>query len=251
MKAIGDGREVVEKVVDAHGGAARWHSLEAVEAVISVRGFLFAIKRRPILDRIRVRASIHEPKFVFYGYPRAGRNSVFVGNEEVCITSGDNQVLVSRQQPRAAFRHFRQQLYWDALDFTYFGGYATWNYLVTPFLFLKKNIRFEELEPLPSDSEYLPRLRVSFPEGFPTHCQKQIFYFDRNYHLRRLDYTAEVISRWARGAHYCDNYQDFEGFKVPTKRRVYPLFVGSRRLPGPIIVALDIHDFRPIHVQES
>ena len=251
MTAIGDGREVVNKVIETHGGAARWHSLEAVEALISVRGFLFAVKRRPILDRISVWASTRQPSFVFYDYPRTGRNSEFIGNEDVRITSGDNQVLVSRQQPRSAFRHFRRQLYWDALDFTYFGGYATWNYLTTPFLFLRKNIRFEELEPLPTDSEYLPRLQVSFPEGFPTHCQKQIFYFDRNYHLRRLDYTAEVISRWARGAHICDNYQDFEGFKVPTKRRVYPLLLGSKPLPGPIIVAIDIHDFRPIHAQES
>jgi hypothetical protein len=41
-------RKIIEKVVEAHGGASRWRKLEAVEAIISVRGFLFKAKRRPI-----------------------------------------------------------------------------------------------------------------------------------------------------------------------------------------------------------
>jgi hypothetical protein len=74
---------IIEKVIEAHGGATRWRELEAVEAIISVRGFLFKAKRRPILDHVRVMASTREPQFTFYDYPRIGRNSEFIGNEEV------------------------------------------------------------------------------------------------------------------------------------------------------------------------
>ena len=35
---------------------------------------------------------------------------------------------------RAQFSHWRRSLYWDALDFAYFSGYAMWNYLSLPFL---------------------------------------------------------------------------------------------------------------------
>jgi len=237
-----DVRKIVEKVIEAHGGASRWRELEAVEAIISVRGFLFKAKRRPILNRVRIRASTREPTFTFYDYPRAGRNSEFIGNEEVRITDADNKVLASRLQPRTAIRQLRRQLYWDALDFTYFGGYATWNYLVTPFLFIRDDLHVERIKPLSADSEYPLRLKVSFPRDFPTHCKTQTFYFDRNYLLRRLDYTAEVVSRWARAAHICENYQDFDGIKFPTKRRVLPLFVGTKPLTGPVIVAIDIHE---------
>ena len=66
----GDVRKIVDKVIEAHGGAARWRKLDAVEAVISVRGFLFKAKRRPILNRVRIRASTREPKFTFFDYPR-------------------------------------------------------------------------------------------------------------------------------------------------------------------------------------
>lgn len=246
--ADNDVQKIVETIVEAHGGASRWRKLEAIEAIISVRGLLFKAKRRPILNRVRVRASTREPRFTFHEYPRAGRNSEFIGNEQVRITDTDGQVLVSRAEPRSAIRRLRRQLYWDALDFTYFGGYATWNYLVTPFIFLRDDFYFETLGTLSADSEFPLRLRVRFPQDLPTHCQEQVFYFDGNYFLRRLDYTAEVVSRWADAAHICENYQDFDGIKFPTKRRVLPLLMGDKPLAGPVIVAIDIHE---LHLKED
>ncbi|NTV43073.1 MAG: hypothetical protein HGA63_07210 [Syntrophobacteraceae bacterium] len=62
--------------------------------------------------------------------------------------------------------------------------------------------------------------------------------------MRRLDYTAEVVGQWAHAAHFCEGYRDFGGFKAPTRRRVRPLWWGSRPLPGPTLVALEIHDIR-------
>jgi hypothetical protein len=151
-------------------------------------------------------------------------------------------MIAGRRQPRPAIKSLRRQLYWDELDFIYFGGYATWNYLVTPFLFLREGFYFEKLGPSAAAPEFPLRIKVGFPDDVPTHCKTQIFYFDRGYLLRRLDYTAEVVSRWARAAHICENYQDFDGFKIPTTRRVFPLLFGNQPLKRPIIVALDIHE---------
>jgi hypothetical protein len=238
-----DVRNMVEKVIEAHGGSARWKNLEAVEAVISAWGFLFKAKRRPVLNRIRVRASTREPHFTFYDFPRPGQAAELIGDKEVRIIGADHQLIAGRHQPRLALKSLRRQLYWDDLDFIYFGGYATWNYLVTPFLFLRDDFYFEELEPLAAAPEFPLRLKVGFPDDVPAHCKTQIFYFDRNYLLRRLDYTAEVVSRWAHAAHVCENYQDFDGFKIPTTRRVFPLLFSSQPLKRPVIVALDIHEF--------
>ena len=245
-----DAAKIVEKVFQAHGGAGRWKNLAAVEAVISVRGFLFKAKRRPVLDRVRVRASTREPNFTFYDYLQPGHTGELRGDEEVRITGLKNEVLSSRRRPRSAIQGLRRQLYWDALDFIYFGGYATWNYLVTPFIFLRGGFQFEKLAPLTADPDSGVRLQVIFPDDLPTHCKRQIFYFDRNYLLRRLDYTAEVVSRWAHAAHICEDYQSFDGLKVPTKRRVLPLPIGNKPLPGPVIVAIDIHEFELISSAE-
>ena len=164
--------ELVREVVEAHGGAALWARLEALEAEISAWGFLFPAKRRRPLRHVRVWASTREPHFMFHDTPRPGLRSELLGAEEVRILD-ERGVVESRRQPRLAFRSLRRQFAWDDLDFTYFGSYATWNYLLTPFLFLRPGFRFELLEPRESATGLLSRLKVTFPSDLPTHCTTQ------------------------------------------------------------------------------
>jgi hypothetical protein len=242
-----DPNYILQKTIDAHGGLALWNSLEAIEADISAWGFLFTAKQRPILNHVKVTAKAHEPRFLFHDFPSPGLTGELIRNDEVRISESDGKIVARRLQPRSAFRGIRRFFYWDALDFIYFGGYATWNYFVSPFLFLRDGFQFEVLESR-SDSS-LPRVRlgVTFPQDLPTHCRRQIFYFDKNWYVRRLDYTAEVIGHWAHAAHFCENYRDFDGFKAPTQRRVHPL-LGKRPLPGPTLVAIEIHDIHPVRI---
>jgi hypothetical protein len=237
---------IIRKIVDAHGGVENWHSLEAIEAEISVWGFLFTAKHIPVMNRIRVRALTRQPRFTFLDFPQLGQIGEFVGDEEVYISGSDGKAEARRVNPRSAFRGLRRLFYWDSLDFVYFGGYATWNYLITPFLFLRNGFKFEELEPFSGPFGTWSRLCVTFPDDIPTHCKTQILYFDENWVLRRLDYTAEVVGRWAHAAHLCDEYREFDGLKIPTRRRVFPLVLGNKPLPGPTLVAIDVHDVRHI-----
>ena len=240
--------ENLKRVFDAHGGEKYWNTLEAIEAIISVRGFLFTAKRVPILDRVRVRAMIREPRFTFSDFPQPGWTGECIGDQEVTIRNSVGKIVERRVHPRLAFQKPRRLFYWDSLDFIYFGGYATWNYLVTPFLFLHNGFQFEELGAFSGPSGTWSRLRVTFPDDIPTHSRTQVFYFDEQSLLRRLDYTAEVVEHWAHAAHLCDEYREFDGLKIPTRRRVFPLLFGTRPLPGPTLVAIDVHDVRPIPV---
>jgi len=237
---------LINKIIDAHGGAEYWNTLEALEAEISVRGFLFTAKRVPVLNRVQVRALTREARFSFLDFPQPSQTGNFFGNEKVCITGSHMKAYMERLNPRSAFRNIRRWFYWDSLDFIYFGGYATWNYFLTPFLFLRKGFQFHELDPINGFFGTWSRLRVIFPDDIPTHSRTQIFYFDEHFLLRRLDYTAEVVGRWAHAAHLCDEYREFEGLKIPTRRRVFPLMFGNKPLPGPTLVAIDVHDLRPV-----
>lgn len=238
--------EYLKKILDAHGGEDYWRSLEAVEATISVQGLLFTMKRIPVLNHKRVRAEIWQPRFSFLDFPRPGQSGEFIGDEEVHIEDSSGNIVEQRLQPRSAFSSPRRMIYWDSLDFLYFGGYATWNYLITPFLFLRGGFTFEELEPVQGSFGTWTRLRATFPDDIPTHCRTQTFYFDEQSLLRRLDYTAGVIGSWAHAAHLCDKYRVFGGLKVPTRRRVVPTISGDRALPGPTLVAIDVHELRPV-----
>lgn len=244
-----DPERLIDEVIEAHGGAARWNALKSLEAELSVWGLLLTTKRRPLLNHIRVLASAHEPRVAFLDFPLPGQTGEFIGDREVRILDDCGGVLAKRERPRVAFRGLRRLLFWDDLDFLYFAGYAIWNYLTTPFLFLRNGFAFQVMEPLSDMPAAWTRLRVDFPNGLPTHCRRQEFFFDEQRLLRRLDYTAEVVSRWAHAAHLCEGYRDFGGFMAPTSRRVRPLPFGHRPLPGPTLVALEIHAIRPIRNQ--
>ena len=241
-----DPHKFVMEVIEAHGGESYWNDLEALEAEISASGGLFTAKHRPILKHVRVLAHAHEPRFTFLDFPSKGYMSEFIGNTEVNIKDTDGQVIAKRENPRSTFRGLRRQFYWDSLDFIYFGGYATWNYLVSPFLFLQPGFEFEIIDPLAGDDASWTRMKVTFPGNIPTHSRTQLFYFDKHRYIRRLDYTATVVGRWARAAHLCSDYREFSSLKAPTRRRVRPLILGKNPLPWPTLVALDIHDLHPI-----
>jgi hypothetical protein len=166
--------QFVKEVIEAHGGEGYWNRLEALDGEISASGFLFSAKHRPCLKHVRVRAYTREPRFVFFDFPDSGLTSEFIGDEEVNIKDGNARVIARREHPRSAFRGLRRLFLWDDLDFIYFGGYATWNYLVAPFLFLRPGFEFELLAPFEVDSASWSRLQVTFPRDIPTHSRTQI-----------------------------------------------------------------------------
>lgn len=233
---------VVAKTLAAHGGIEFWQSLTAIDGVLSAGGFLFTTKHVRPLRRVRVRASTVEPRFTFFDWPQPGQRGEWFGENEVRIVGTDDLIVSRRQQPRAAFRGLRRQLWWDELDLLYFAGYATWNYLTTPFVFLRPGFGFESLPP----RDGATRIAASFPAEVPSHCRRQIFHFAPGGELLRLDYTAEVVGSWARAAHLCADYRDFAGLRAPTKRRVRPLFHLGNPLPLPTLVAIDVHELWPV-----
>lgn len=240
--------QIVNEAIEAHGGMEYWNSLEAIDMEMSAKGFLFTAKQRPVLRHVRMRCTTREPRFSFFDFPKPGQTAELIGTSEVRILDSDGNVVGRRVNPRAAFRGIRRLFKWDDLDFTYFGGYANWNYLTAPFLLGRKGVVVEALPPLQGDMASLTRLRVTFPDDIPTHSREQIFYFDDQRMLKRLDYTAGPVGGWAHAAHFCEDYRTFGRLKVPTRRWALPLPFGAKPLPGPRLVDLEIHDVRPVAV---
>jgi hypothetical protein len=217
-------------IYKAHGGEERWRSVESIEVLVSVRGLLFTLKRMPTMDHLRMTIQVRQPAVVVHGYPHAGKNTHFLGEDRVEIRDDQGYVLDARDAPRSYFRRIRRRFYWDELDFAYFSGYAMWNYMTMPFLFQMPGVEVRRsVYPGPDGADGYD---VRFPPGLPTHCREQTFYFDRAGHLCRHDYTAEVVGAWAKAAHCCEEYRQFSGLSLPTKRRVYPKLFGGDAIQG-------------------
>ena len=89
------------------------------------------------MKRKQVRLLTREPRLTFFDLPESGLRSELIAKDEVRIIDGNGTIVAQRMNPRATFRGLAR-LTWDALDFTYFAGYALWNYLTTPFLLVYK-----------------------------------------------------------------------------------------------------------------
>jgi hypothetical protein len=235
--------DALSNIVEAHGGLRYWRSLKSIEVEMSASGFLFKAKRVQPLNRVRLTISTERPEVTTHEYPAPGQIAKFYGEGLIEIQDEGGNALQARKNPREMFRSFRRFFYWDFLDFAYFSSYAMWNYMTMPFLFLSQGVEVK----WSNNNELISskKLTVRFPKGFPTHCETQDFYFDKEWHLVRHDYIAEVVGSWAKAAHLCASYKQFSGLSLPTRRRVYPKLLFNKPLPILTLVAIDIHNVIP------
>ena len=240
--------DLLQRALDAHGGLERWGAAQQVRVRLRSGGRMFDVRLqgRTISGATRAGAEVRfgtdAPQAVFEGFPRPGHRGYFErGSVRIQSDAGDRSL--HRADARQAFSKLRHKLSWDTLDALYFIGYALWNYVPTPFMMTRPGFDLREGESWREGGETWRRLHVAFPPDIPTHSREQTFYFDASGLLRRLDYTAEVFSSWARACNYCFDYREMSGIMVPTRRRVTLRGPGGRPLPGPIMVWIEIDDF--------
>jgi hypothetical protein len=238
---------LLDEVLEAHGGVERWRAARVVRARVRTGGFL--VRTRFPGNRLsdyRLTVRVGEPGATMEPFPGEGRRGLF-DRGRVRIEGADGEVIESRERPRAAFSGLpglRRNLRWDALDAAYFAGYAMWNYLTTPLLLTREGVRTREAEPWSEGGEEWRRLEVDFPGRLDTHSPRQTFYADSAGLLRRHDYTATVVGGWARAAHMLADHREAGGLVFPTRRWVRPRGPGSRAMPAPTLVSIEISEIR-------
>ena len=239
--------ELLDEMLAAHGGVERWSRARTIRARGKTGGLL-PRTRMPgnKLAEFEVTVDVTRPHSVLSPFPADGLRGVFTP-DQVTIESDDGRTVEARRHPRRAFSGLsgvRRNLRWDALDTTYFAGYAMWNYLTAPFLLTWDGFGLREGAPWRHGRERWRRLEVAFPSTIPTHSDTQTFYVDAAGRLRRHDYTAEVVGGWAHAAHHLDAHREFDGLLFPTRRWVRPIGPGNRSLPGPTLVAVEVESVR-------
>lgn len=236
---------LLEEALAASGGLERWRSANQIRAQVSSGGLLIRTRAPGTkLADYEITVDVQEPRAVLDPFPRPGQRAVFEDRTARIETDAGEEVE-SRARPRELFSGLsglRRNLRWDALDLTYFAGYAMWNYLTTPYLLTREGIELREGDAWEEDGAQWRRLEAIFPDSIDTHSREQTFYFDRKALLRRHDYTAEVVSRFARAAHLTEAHRESGGLVFPTRRRVVPKGPRNRPLPGPTLVSIELDE---------
>ena len=233
--------DLLDTVVEAHGGLERWNQLDNVSARLIQGGALWELKGQAgVLDDVVVTASLHEERVSHRPFGARYRHSVFTP-ERVAIESGDGTVLEALDQPRASFAGHTFETPWSTLQLAYFAGYAMWTYLTQPFTFTLPGFETSELEPWDEAGQQWRRLRVAWPSYLATHTSDQTLYFNSDGLLARHDYDVE-ISGGTSAAHYVSDYGEVAGIRLPTKHRIFPRTPDGQSLDEPLVVSIDLSE---------
>lgn len=232
--------DLVDALIQAHGGLDRWQSVAAVQFSLTSAGLAFSLHQQPrALLGLQVTVRPHARRVDLLDYTRPGWRGVWTP-ERIWLEDFVGARVSEREHPRDAFSQWSRQVSWDALDMLYFAGYALWNYLSFPFLLAEPGVSLERVAT--GSGEGVRRLDVEFAEDFPTHSRRQSFHVDGAGHLLRHDYVADVIGSWAAAANFCQGAVEVEGLRFYTRRRVYPRLGSRLVLPGPTLVWIEIKD---------
>jgi hypothetical protein len=233
--------ELLNTVIDAHGGLERWNQLDAVSARLIQSGAEWALKgQEGVLDDVYARASLHQERESHHPFGAPDRRSSFApGRVAIETTGGD--VVEAMDEPRASFSGHTLETPWTRLQLAYFVGTAMWTYLTQPFTFALPGFQTTELDPWQENSEQWRRLHVVYPSYLATHSTEQTLYFGTDYLIRRHDYDVE-IQGGSGGAHYISDYTEVAGIMVPTKHRIYPRTPEGQALKEPLLISIDVSE---------
>jgi hypothetical protein len=231
--------ELLDLAVAAHGGLDRWHSYRSVSLELSVGGALWELKGQAgLFANATYRADTHTQRASLGRFGAPDRRVHFTPDRLVLETD-TGEMIESRDSPRIAFAGHTNETPWDQFHAAYFDAYALWTYLTQPFLYTYPGFTVDEVDPWEEDGEIWRRLKVTFPDNIASHTREQVSYFGPDGLLRRHDYAVDVLGG-AKGAHYIGDYRDHGGILMPHRRRVYPLGADNRKIPEPVLVAIDI-----------
>lgn len=230
--------DLLSFAVEAHGGLERWNEFSRLRAEVSIGGAIWDFKKQPGLFRNKVfEIDTHVERLTITPFLRDDQRSLFVpGKLTIETLAGDTRDF--RDDPEVGFIGQAFADPWDPLQAAFFASEALWTYLTSPFLYTYPGFHTEEIAPWYENGEEWRRLKVTFPDEIVSHTKTQITHFGPDGLMRRHDYTVDILNGNS-GANYPFDYREFQGIQMPTKRRIYAYDETLRKVPEPLLVALD------------
>jgi hypothetical protein len=233
--------DLLDSVVEAHGGLKRWNELETVSAHLAQGRVTWEmVGQKGVLDDVFVTASLHGERVSHYSFGAAGGRSVFTP-ERIAIENDGGTVAEAPDQPRASFAGNSLQTPWTTSQLAYFVGTAMWTYLTQPFTFTVPGFKAAELEPWRENGEQWRRLRVVWPGYLASLNTVLTIYVGDDGLIRREDYDVEIMGG-SGGAHYMSGYTRIAGIMLPTGHRILPRTPQGQALCEPRLISIELSE---------
>jgi hypothetical protein len=211
---------LLDQVLDANGGHERWRTTRKVRGRITYGGSFWALKGHPDLVGTDVVEADPHRQHIRLCQESTGRIIDFDKDSDLLTVTGpDGRLIEELHAPRSTFDGLTTKSRWGLGQAAYFRGYATWVSLIEPFLFTWPGVESEEVGPWVQNGHAWRGLSVTFPDDIDTHDGTQRYFYNEARHLRRSEYQLAVHGH-ATATHQVDRFGIFDGFVVPTLRRI-------------------------------
>jgi hypothetical protein len=229
---------LLDEAIEASGGVEHWNSLKQFTLQLSIDGALFSrFDQAGQFKNMVAEGSTRSQSVRFAGFADSGKCGLYQP-DCVSIETPEGAVLRSWRSPRLALPDRADQTPSADLYLIFVCGVSIWNYLTTPFLLARPDVRIEELPPRHEQGQTWRRLHAVFPQDLVTHSPEQTFYFDYEGLQRRTDY--DLLG--AKVAEYSWAYQAFDGIVVPTLRRSLLVDADRTASTRPSLIDVEIFD---------
>ncbi len=232
--------DLVDRIVDHAGGAERWDSLGEFQLRVRAEGLAFRLMDQvDAVAEMEQVVQVHEPRAELTSLSAPGwRGRLDAGRASMLDAGG--AALVEREPALVPRRAPWPEKGWDDLAALTFCAYACWNYVTFPVLLRRPDMRLESIGERRIAGESLHGLRLRFPDGVPTHSPVQVFWVTAGGALLRHDYTARMVSPFAKAANRCLSETTAFGVTLPDHRLVTPLLPRRRAARAPVLVDVTI-----------
>jgi len=210
---------LLDEINEAHGGLERWQKATTIEADIDVGGPFWDLKGiGDFAGPARVEADIQRQHNKLT--QPSGRTMEFDKNTDVATIAAPDGSTERLEHPRGTFGGYTFESQWSAPQAAYFSAYATWLYLIEDYIFNYPGVEIAETDPWTEDGRTWRGVRATFPATIDVHSPAQVYYFDDQGRLARIDYEPEVNGR-VPTAHYQPAHVTADGAVVTTRHEIY------------------------------
>lgn len=235
--------ELLERVLEVHGGTEQWRKFSMVQASIVTGGALWGMKglvQDP--DPRQMTVWLHEERASVMPFGAPDQRTDYTPGR-IAIEKIGGGVVAERLSPKDAFTGHALTTPWDALHRASFNGLSLWTYLTTPFILAMPGVEITEIASFTEGKESWRRLRAQFPPSISTHSKIQDFFFGDDYLLRRHDYGLDVLGGFT-AAQLVSDYTEANGLRLPTKRLAFQLGADDRPILDPLMVSINLSNIR-------
>ncbi|MEU2228657.1 hypothetical protein [Streptomyces sp. NPDC018347] len=233
--------DLLNTVLDAHGGRTRWEEADHISARQFFGGALWGMKGHPgALDDVDVTVGLRRQYVRQEPFFQDGHHVTFTG-DRVAVEDTEGTLVEELTDPRASFAGHDLMTPWTRLQLAYFSGSAMWTYLAEPLSLTFPGVRTEEIGTWTEDGEKFRRLHVVFPASIATLSTEQTLYVDSSGLIRRRDYSVEIAGN-TPAAHYISGHREVSGLVIPTTRMIYSRDENGHKVPEPLVVSVRLEN---------